>query len=86
MKKTLLAFTVLALGISSTAFAFCPNKPAKIVERIQSHNVTSIDVTYSPDKEDWAKMIQSGVSALDKTLTINMVPTTGTDVCKISKS
>ncbi len=85
MKKLLLA-TVLLVS-TGLAYAGCPDNAQKITDRIKSHpQVTAIDITYSPDKETWAKDMQGQITKLYSTLTVNLVPTTGNDVCKIGRA
>ena len=84
MKKVLLAVAMLAL--SGSALAMCPNNADKIVKRIQSHNVTAINITYSDDQKAWADDMKSKIAAIDSKLTVNLVPETGSMVCKISKA
>lgn len=85
MKKLLLATALFAMS-TSVAFAFCPNNPQKIVNKIKSHNVTAINVTYSSDMTTWAQDIKKGIIGLDSNLTVNLVPASGAGICKITKA
>lgn len=85
MKKILVAVAMLALSGSALAM-MCPNNADKIVRRVQSHNVTAINVTYSEDQKAWADDIKSKIIAIDSKLTVNLVPETGSMICKISKA
>lgn len=83
MKKLLLA-TVL-LSATGLAYAHCPDNAQKIVSRIKSHNVNAINVTYSSDKADWATTLQKNIASIDSNVKVNLISTSGSDVCKITK-
>ncbi len=79
MKKVILALTMLA--VSGASYAFCPSNVDKIYGRIQSHGVTAITITNSPDEATWASDIQKGLEA--KGIKVTVVSAQGTGICKI---
>lgn len=84
MKKLLL------LALSSAAFLanaddLCAADAQKIVNRMHSHNVTSVNLNYSADKAAMAQSCQKDVAALDKSLTLSLKQVDGQGVFKFSR-
>lgn len=88
MRKIKILFTsVAALFIFSGVTLACPHNAQKIVDRIKAHpNVMAINITYSSDNKMWAENLQNEIIKLDTTLMVNLMQTTGTAVCAISRA
>jgi hypothetical protein len=85
MKKLLLI--IAALAFTNVSFAMCPDNATKITDRLKAHSsVTAINVTYSADKEAWAKDMKDQIMKIMPTMMVNLVPDSGSDVCKIGRA
>lgn len=84
MRKLLLATALLVA--SGSALAMCPDKADRIVDRLKSHGVTAINVTYSSDMQGWAETLKKNIAAVDSAITVNLVSASGTGVCKVGKA
>ena len=83
MKSKLTLALIVASGI---AFADqCAAPAQKVIDKLQTYNKTAVQVNYSADKADYAKMCQADIIALDKNVKVILKQVDGTGQFKFSK-
>jgi ABC-type glycerol-3-phosphate transport system substrate-binding protein len=83
MKKLLLVLVVF----SSLAYAGedCSKAAQKVVDKLASHNKTSVSINYSSDQAEKAKTCEAAIKAKNSAITVNLNQVSGTGVFKFAK-